>query len=151
MPHLQNCATILNPRVPRMVRGGCGWCGRSKIKKMSWEKGTWYSGGGEKHCQCLGNPSIAWCRQCSALNCATNPNYPDTEPRMIRIKTRTRPSVSGSTAAKTHFSNQHKQVNPLSQKNSIDPNRSLRRLTPSCNWDYSCGSLWRPIQLPIQD
>src|SRR5258707_15694558 len=57
-----------------------------------------------------------WCRQCSALNCATNPNYPDTEPRMSRIKTRTRPSVSGSTAAKTHFSDQNKQVNPLSQK-----------------------------------
>src|SRR5260221_14494126 len=85
-----------------------------------------------------------------ALNCATNPNYPNTEPRMSRIKTRTGPSVSGSTVAKTHFSNQNKQVNPLS-KNLIDPNHSLRRLTPSCNWDYSCGSLWRPIQLPIQD
>src|SRR5258707_12489327 len=78
------------------------------------------------------------------LNHATNPNYPDTEPRMSRIKTRTRPSVSGSTAAKTHFSNQNKQVNPLSQKNSIDPNRSLKRLTPSSNWDYTCASLWRP-------
>src|SRR5258708_3685412 len=51
-----------------------------------------------------------------ALNHATNPNYPDTEPRMRRIKTRTRPSVSGSTVAKTHFSNQNKQMNPLFQK-----------------------------------
>src|SRR5258707_12160617 len=59
MPHLQNCVTILNLRVLRMVRGGCGQHGRSKIKKMSWEKGTWYSGRGEKHCQCLGNPSVA--------------------------------------------------------------------------------------------
>src|SRR6266404_3068384 len=65
-----------------------------------------------------------------ALNCATNPSYPNTEPRMSRIKT-----------------NRY----TLSPKNSIDPNHSLRRLTPSCNWDYSCGSLWRPIQLPIQD
>src|SRR5258705_11942761 len=60
MPHLQRCATILNLRVLGMVRGGCGRHGRSKIKKMSWEKGSWYSGGGEKHCRCLGNPSIAW-------------------------------------------------------------------------------------------
>src|SRR5258708_17294381 len=51
-----------------------------------------------------------------ALNRATNPNYPDTEPRMSRIKIRTRPSVSGSTVAKTHFSNQNKQMNPLFQK-----------------------------------
>src|SRR5258707_5087789 len=58
MPHLQNCATILNLRVPGMVRGGCGWRGRSKIRKMSWEKGKWYSGRGEKHCRCLGNPSV---------------------------------------------------------------------------------------------
>src|SRR5258708_33676497 len=50
------------------------------------------------------------------LNCATNPNYPNTEPRMRRIKTRTGPSVSGSTVAKTHFSNQNKQMNPLFQK-----------------------------------
>src|SRR6266436_9423515 len=50
------------------------------------------------------------------LNHATNPSYPDTEPRMSRIKTRTGPSVSGSTVAKTHFSNQNKQVNPLFQK-----------------------------------
>src|SRR5258708_3104967 len=56
------------------------------------------------------------CRQCSALNHATNPSYPDTEPRMRRIKTRTGPSVSGSTVAKTHFSNQNKQMNPLFQK-----------------------------------
>src|SRR6266446_3985239 len=33
MPHLQNCATILNLRVLRMVGGGCGWRGMSKIKK----------------------------------------------------------------------------------------------------------------------
>src|SRR5260370_19165009 len=59
MPHLQNCVMILNLRVLRMVGGGCGWCRRSKIRKISWEKGTWYSGGGEKCCQCLGNPSIA--------------------------------------------------------------------------------------------
>src|SRR5260221_2495481 len=58
MPHLQNCVTILNLRVPGTVRGGCRRHGRSKIRKMSWEKGTWYSGGGEKHCRCLGNPSI---------------------------------------------------------------------------------------------
>src|SRR5258708_9177607 len=51
-----------------------------------------------------------------ALNHATNPNYPNTEPRMSRIKTRTGPSVSGSTVAKTHFSNQNKQMNPLFQK-----------------------------------
>src|SRR5258708_3075212 len=51
-----------------------------------------------------------------ALNCATNPNYPDTEPRMSRIKTRTGPSVSGSTVATTHFSNQSKQMNPLFQQ-----------------------------------
>src|SRR5258708_4095284 len=51
-----------------------------------------------------------------ALNHATNPSYPDTEPRMSRIKTRTGPSVSGSTVAKTHFSNQNKQMNPLFQK-----------------------------------
>src|SRR5258708_20953217 len=57
MPHLQNCVTILNLRVLRMVGGGCGQCGRSKIKKMSWEKGMWYSSRGEKCCQCLGNPS----------------------------------------------------------------------------------------------
>src|SRR6266436_2735868 len=50
------------------------------------------------------------------LNHATNPNYPDTEPRMSRIKTRTGPSVSGSTVAKTHFSNQNKLMNPLFQK-----------------------------------
>src|SRR5258705_10069312 len=50
------------------------------------------------------------------LNHATNPSYPDTEPRMSRIKTRTGPSVSGSTVAKTHFSNQNKQMNPLFQK-----------------------------------
>src|SRR5258708_3676190 len=50
------------------------------------------------------------------LNHATNPNYPNTEPRMRRIKTRTGPSVSGSTVAKTHFSNQNKQMNPLFQK-----------------------------------
>src|SRR5258707_8509570 len=56
------------------------------------------------------------CRWCSALNHATNPNYPDTEPRMRRVKTRTGPSVSGSTVAKTHFSNQNKQMNPLFQK-----------------------------------
>src|SRR5258708_23044371 len=48
-----------------------------------------------------------------ALNCATNPSYPNTELRMSRIKTRTRPSVSGSTVTKTHPSNQNKQVNPL--------------------------------------
>src|SRR5258708_25082547 len=49
------------------------------------------------------------------LNHATNPSYPDTEPRprMSRIKTRTGPSVSGSTVAKTRFSNQNKQMNPL--------------------------------------
>src|SRR5258705_13961967 len=59
MPHLQNCVTILNLRVLGMVGGGCRWHGRSKIKKkMSWEKGMWYSGRGEKHCQCLGNPSV---------------------------------------------------------------------------------------------
>src|SRR5258707_11719832 len=57
MPHLQNCVTILNLRVLRTVRGGCGWCGRSKIGKMSWGRGMWYSGGGEKCCRCLGNPS----------------------------------------------------------------------------------------------
>src|SRR5258707_12376927 len=51
-----------------------------------------------------------------ALNHATNPSYPDTELRMRRIKTRTGPSVSGSTVAKTHFSNQNKQMNPLFQK-----------------------------------
>src|SRR6266446_10860917 len=51
-----------------------------------------------------------------ALNRATNPSYPDTELRMSRIKTRTGPSVSGSTVAKTHFSNQNKQMNPLFQK-----------------------------------
>src|SRR6266436_8185692 len=33
MPHLQNCATILNLRVLGMVGGGCGQRGRSKIKK----------------------------------------------------------------------------------------------------------------------
>src|SRR5260370_10429798 len=33
MPHLQNCAMILNLRVLRMVRGGCRRCGGSKIKK----------------------------------------------------------------------------------------------------------------------
>src|SRR5258708_14757638 len=60
MPHLQNCATILNLRVLRMVGGGCRWRERSKIRKMSWEKGMWYSGGGEKCCQCLGNPSVVW-------------------------------------------------------------------------------------------
>src|SRR5260221_37300 len=58
MPHLQSCAMILNLRVLGMVGGGCGQCGRSKIKKMSWEKGTWYSGGGKKCCRCLGNPSV---------------------------------------------------------------------------------------------
>src|SRR5258708_22801765 len=61
MPHLQNCETILSLRVLRMVGGGCGQHRRSKIKKMSWEKGTWYSGGGEKRCRCLGNPSIVRC------------------------------------------------------------------------------------------
>src|SRR5258708_35466559 len=82
------------------------------------------------------------------LNHATNPNYPGTELRMRRIKNQDWAFVSGSTVAKTHFSNQQ----PTSQKslNSINPNCSLRRLTPSCNWNYSCGSLWRPIQLPIQ-
>src|SRR5258706_3006553 len=58
MPHLQSCAMILNLRVLGMVGGGCGRHGRSKIKKMSWEKGMWYSGGGEKRCRCLGNPSV---------------------------------------------------------------------------------------------
>src|SRR5258708_15842899 len=57
MPHLQNCVTILNLRVLGTVGGGCGQCRRSTIRKMSWEKGTWYSGRGEKHCRCLGNPS----------------------------------------------------------------------------------------------
>src|SRR5258705_4004271 len=33
MPHLQNCVMILNLRVLGMVRGGCRWHGRSKIKK----------------------------------------------------------------------------------------------------------------------
>src|SRR5258708_18173959 len=33
MPHLQNCAMILNLRVLGMVRGGCRQHGRSKIKK----------------------------------------------------------------------------------------------------------------------
>src|SRR5258708_33750654 len=60
MPHLQNCVTILNLRVLRMVGGGCRQHRRSKIRKMNWEKGTWYSGGGEKHCRCLGNPSGEW-------------------------------------------------------------------------------------------
>src|SRR5258705_13938167 len=46
------------------------------------------------------------------LNRATNPSYPDTEPRMSRIKTRTGPSVSGSTVAKTHFSNQKQTDEP---------------------------------------
>ena len=50
------------------------------------------------------------------LNHATNPNYPNTELRMSRIKTRTGSSVSGSTVAKARFSNQNKQVNPLFQK-----------------------------------
>src|SRR5258708_2370511 len=45
MPHLQNCVMILNLRVLGMVGGGCGQCERSKIRKMSWEKGMWYSGG----------------------------------------------------------------------------------------------------------
>src|SRR5258708_6175203 len=60
--------------------------------------------------------ALIWCRWCSALNHATNPSYPDTELTMSRIKTRTGPSVSGSTVAKIHFSNQNKWMNPLFQK-----------------------------------
>src|SRR5258708_2339558 len=72
------------------------------------------------------------------LNCATNPSYPDTEPRMSRIKTRTRPSVSGSTVAKTHFSNQNN--NSLSDDSNSSSSDKLSKSESVSSSDSSSNS-----------
>ncbi len=39
MSHLQNCVMILNLRVLRMARGGCGWHGMLVIERRNWGRG----------------------------------------------------------------------------------------------------------------
>src|SRR5260221_10741956 len=59
MSHLQNCVMILNLKVLRMDGEGFRWLRTLVRGRRNWGGGMWHSGRGEKHCQCLGNPSGA--------------------------------------------------------------------------------------------
>src|SRR5258708_35112962 len=81
---------------------------------------------------------------------------PDTEPR----RSRTKPKadllylVQQATDTSSIFSNQtsSQSLSPKpSEPNLIKPlSFAPRKLILSYNWNYSCGSLWRPLQMPIQ-